>query len=187
MRAKVREVQPSATPVDADELVAEQVDVALRAPASHDVGGAAREQPASYHVHVVEHGRPLTANDLGPNGDVVLDLLSRAAALTADECRRLDREAAWRWGVVTPVSAVASLPVARSVALVRGRRDGRSEAIVALETAVASLMHDRSRRRTGSRVAACISNAGLAVLVRDLVESDTFETLFGAWREVMHH
>jgi hypothetical protein len=174
MRGKVGEAGPPADDQDLEELVAEALP---------DGQGA----DASTTVHLVEHTRPPVAADLGPNGDVVLDLLTRANALTADEARRLGREASWRWGLVTPVPGTASLPVARAVALVRGRRDGRSEAVVALEAAVAAFSHRQPRRRGGSFLTAAVLNAGLAVLVRDLIESETFETLFGPWRAVMHH
>ncbi len=181
MRSKVREVPPPTDSGDLDELVASPP----ASPGSSAVRGSTND-PAAIEVRLVEHGRALGAADLGPNGDIVLDLLSRAAALTTDECRALEKEAAWRWGQLIPVPG-ASMAGARAVALVRGRSEGRSEAIVALEAMVAAMTHPGTRKRTGSRLAACVSNAGLAVLVRDLVESETFETLFGPWREVMHH
>jgi hypothetical protein len=54
--------------------------------------------------------------------------------------------------------------------------------------AAAGIAHQICGPKAGrSRLPACISNAGLAVLVRDLVEPETFEVLFGPWREVMHH
>ena len=50
-------------------------------------------------------------------------------------------------------------------------------------------------RRHGSKVptagqtlgGARIGNACLAVLVRDLIDQETFDVLFGPWREIMHH
>ena len=99
-------------------------------------------------VHFVDHRRPLTASDLGPNGDVVLDLLTRAGRLTEDECRRLEKDATWRWGLLALVPAAPLMPVARSVALVRGQGDGRSEAIVALEAEVAAVMREWSRKKS---------------------------------------
>ncbi len=187
MHGKVREVKPSADARELEELIAEE-PIADRTTRweGRAFGGREREL-GPIDVHLVEHGRPLVAADLGPNGDSVLDLLARAAHLTADECRRLDKEAAWRWGLVAPVPQVPGLPVSRALALVRGRRNGRSDAIIALDAAVAAIMHSRSRGRSGSRLSACISSAGLAVLVRDLIDSETFETLFGTWREIMHH
>jgi len=188
MRGKVREVEPPANTDGLEELVAGELNATPVAGPEDGAPHGRRPESGVIAVRLVEHGRPWSAADLGPNGDVVLDLLSRAVRLTADESRRLDKAAAWRWGLVTPVPSVTtSVPVARALALVRGRRDGRSTAIVALEAAVAQVVHGRSGRRTGSLLPACISNAGLAVLVRDLVDSETFETLFGPWREVMHH
>jgi hypothetical protein len=124
----------------------------------------------------------ISARDLGPDGDVVFDLLERARHLTSEECRALEEEAAWRWWAITPLPG-ASMYGARAGALVRGRAHGRADAIVALEAAVQSVVADLGgQHRAGSRVAACIANAGLAVL-----EPETFETLFSPWRQVMHH
>jgi hypothetical protein len=192
MRGKVREVEPTTDTRDLDELVVEEPTAAPATRPEVGVPGSLRREPGPIAVHLVEHHQPLAATDLGPNGDVVLDLLERAARLTADESRRLESDAAWRWGALAIATAavapaVTSLPVARAVALVRGRRDGRSEAIVALEAAVAAIMRGRSRTRTRSALSACIANAGLAILVRDLIDPETFEVLFGPWREVMHH
>ena len=186
MGAKVREVKPTSDTANLDELVVEEVP----APASMPNGKVPAGRPpgeAPTVVHLVEHRRPLTANDLGPNGEAVLEFLSRAGRLTADECHRLEQDATWRWGLLTVVPAAPIMPVARAVALVRGRGDGRSDAIVALETEVAAIMRDWSRKRTRSLLSACISNAGLAVLVRDLIDTETFDVLFGPWLEVMHH
>ena len=160
MRVKVRAIEPPAQDTGLEELV---------------------PQPT------VEHPRALTAADLGPNGDVVLDFLARAARLTPAECRSLDKEAAWRWWLVSPLPGTGMLG-ARATALARARADGRSAALVALETAVAAIaLRAAGPKASGSRLRACISNAGLAVLARDLIEPEVFETLFGPWREVMHH
>ena len=131
------------------------------------------------------HPRRVTASDLGPNGEDVLDLLSRAARITPAEWRSLEKEAAWRWWMITPLPG-ATMPAARAHALVLGRADGRSDAIVALEGTVAEIVLRIGGAKAGrSRLPACISNAGLALLVRDLIEPEAFETLFGAWRGVM--
>jgi len=192
MRVKVRQVEPPADTRDLEELVAEEPATApATRPEDRILGGGQRE-PGPQVVHLVEHRGPPTVTDLGPNGDVVLGLLSRAARLTADECRRLEHDAAWRWGPLALATAavapaVASVPVARAVALARARREGRSDSIVALEAAVAAIMRGRSRTRTQSVLSACIANAGLAVLVRDLLDPEAFDVLFGPWREVIHH
>jgi hypothetical protein len=129
---------------------------------------------------------PLRAADLGPNGDVVMDLLERAAHLMPADCRRLEQAAGWRWWVVTPLPGT-TMPAARAAAQVRGRAEGRGPAIAALESGVVAIARRLGATGGRSRLPAVISNAGLAVLVRDLVEPETFETLFGPWREVMHH
>ena len=170
MRMRVRSIEP---PVEAAGL--EEVEIGLDPP---DAAGNAPGGPTR---------RRLTAAALGPNGDVVLDLLLRASHLTPAECHSLEKEAGWRWWMITPLAGT-TMPAARARALVLGRADGRSSAIVALEAAVAVIAHRLCGPKAGrSRLPACVSNAGLAVLVRDLVEPETFELLFGPWREVMHH
>jgi hypothetical protein len=186
MGRKVREIEPPADTGELDELVAEEVPAAPASGPGTDEGGGSTESDQIV-VHLVEHRRQITADDLGPNGDVVHELLSRAARLTADECRRLEKDATWRWGLLTLVPAGPIMPVARATALVRGRSEGRSDAIVALEVEVAAIMRDWSRKKTRSLLSACVSNAGLAVLTRDLISPETFDVLFGPWREVMHH
>jgi hypothetical protein len=187
MGRKVREIKPPSDTGDLDELVAEEVPAAPASGPDTSAPGGQQPEPGPIVVHLVEHRHPLTASDLGPNGSVVLDFLARAGRLTADECHRLEQDATWRWGLLTVVPAAPIMPVARAVALVRGRGDGRSDAIVALEAEVAAIMRDWSRKRTRSLLSACISNAGLALLARDLIDAETFEVLFGPWREVMHH
>ena len=160
MRVKVRAVEPPVAGAELEELVP---------------GPTATPQP------------PITAAHLGPNGDVVLDLLSRASRLTPAECRSLDKEAAWRWWLVSPLPGTGMLG-AHATAVARARADGRSAALVTLETAVAAIaLRVAGPKASRSRLRACISNAGLAVLARDLIEPEAFETLFGPWREVMHH
>jgi hypothetical protein len=89
--------------------------------------------------------------------------------------------------MMTPLAG-STMPAARARALVLGRAAGRADAIVALEAVVADVVHAIVGPRAGrSLLPACISNAGLAVLVRDLLEPEVFETLYGPWREVMHH
>ena len=129
--------------------------------------------------------RPVIAADLGPNGADVLDFLQRAARITPAERRSLEKATAWRWWMMNPLPW-ATMPAARAHALVVGRADGRSDAIVALQVAVAGIVTSLVGAKAGrSRLPACISNAGLALLVRDLIEPEVFETLIGPWREVM--
>ena len=196
MRVKVRAVRPPVDDAGLEEIVAETTAAGTGSagpgrtpePGSSRAGRVAGDAPLpAAAFHLVTHERPITAADLGPNGDVVLDLLSRASRLTPAERRSLEKEAGWRWWMVNPLAG-ATMPAARARALVLGRADGRAEAIVALEAAAAGIAHQICGPKAGrSRLPACISNAGLAVLVRDLVEPETFEVLFGPWREVMHH
>jgi hypothetical protein len=158
MRVKVRAVEPPADGAGLEEL-------------GEGPSGARR--------------RPVDAADLGPNGEDVLDLLERAARLTPAERRSLEKEAGWRWWVMSPLPGT-TMPAARAHALVVGRADGRSAAIAALEAAVGAIVVRSAGANAGrSRLPACISNAGLALLVRDLLEPEVFETLCGPWRAVM--
>jgi hypothetical protein len=196
MRVRVRSIEPPADDAGLEELVVEEAPPADAprdgdaSPTDRPHGAAARGGAAglpALAVHLETHRRPVTAKDLGPNGDVVLDLLSRASQLTPAERRALEKEAAWRWWMVTPLTG-STMPAVRARALLLGRADGRSDAIVALEAAVAEIVTRVAGPKAGrSRLPACILNAGLAVLVRDLVEPEVFETLFSPWREVMHH
>jgi hypothetical protein len=189
MRGKVRAVEPPLDDGSLEEIVAEApADVPPAPDGSGRGAGPAGGSPATgMAFHLVSHDRPIGPADLGPNGDVVFDLLARAARLAAPERRALEKDAGWRWWMMTPLAG-STMPAARARALVLGRAAGRADAIVALEAVVADVVHAIVGPRAGrSLLPACISNAGLAVLVRDLVEPEVFETLFGPWREVMHH
>jgi len=182
MRVKVRDVAPPADTRGLEELVADE-------PSAPDQwAGEVTLAPTTTPEY---GGRSPTATALGPNGDTVLDILTRAARLTAGESRHLEQDSRWRWGFLALATsvlapAVPSMPVARAVALARGRAEGRSDAIDALNAAVA-IMRGRSGARSRAVLSVCVANAGLAVLVRDLIEPETFDALFGPWREVMHH
>jgi hypothetical protein len=183
MRLHVREVKAPAETWGLEELIAEEPPGEER-PAERPTGDPAARPTVDGHA--------LTARDLGPNGDVVLDILARAARLTADEARDLERDATWRWGFLAIAATViapagTSMPISRAVARARGRADGRAEAISALDSAVAAIVRGRSGARSRAILFACIGNAGLAVLVRDCIGQETFDVLFGPWREIMHH
>jgi hypothetical protein len=187
MRVKIRPADPPADTSGLEEFVVEaspdtdsEVDLDRPGAAGADPRPAATAVPEPPRRHV-------TAADLGPNGDRVADLLGRAGRLTPDECHKLEEAAGWRWWSMTPLPGT-SVAGARAAALVRGRREGRADAIVALETAVQTvILKNHATRSRGSRLPAVIANSGLALLVRDLIDPETFETLFGPWREVMHH
>jgi hypothetical protein len=189
MRPKVREIDPGGGGGRVEEIEAV-------APASANDGGADGEPGAeggpgagAHDVAVIEdvpdHAPP-TAADLGPNGEEVLGVIHRAAALTRAQVRALEEEAGWRWFALNPLVGT-SMPAARAQALILGRRDGRADAIVAMDAAIHEvLLHGDGTKAHGSRLLTCVTNAGLAVLVRDLIETETFETLHGPWGAVMH-
>ena len=173
MRGHVRDAVP---PPD-DGTLEVLVGVSATAP-DRDSAAVGAEAPPSPTL-------PLP-RELGPNGDRVADLLERAAAMSAAETRALDAEATWRWGMLTPLPVAGGVATVRAIALLRARRDGRTDAIRMLDSAVAHLGSGRAWRRRRLAVTAVVA-AGLAVLARDLLDSDEFETLFGPWRAVMHH
>ncbi len=160
MGDKVREIDPSGRPDDAEE----------RALAAD--GTATLVLPA--------------AAELGPNGDDVLDLLARAARLTPAEARAIEKEADWRWWSITPAVGT-TVAAARARAIVAGRNAERHGALAALDSAVHRAMAYRAHGgKEPGHLAACVAAAGLALLVRDLIDQDTFEQLSAPWRAVMH-
>ncbi len=197
MDAKIRSIEPSLDDATAEEYVVRPSPDAWDAPepvgSPADRSAADRRSVAPEATRemgdppvVAKVGRAVTADELGPNGVRVRELLDRAAALSDGECRRLEEEAGWRWWPLTPVAG-ANVAAARSAALVQGRTHGRAEAIVVLEAAVQDvLLGNAAAASKRSRLPACIANAGLAVLVEDLIELETFEILYAPWRAVFH-
>ena len=183
MRPKVREIDVGAGggPVEEIEAVAPE-----EAPAAQGEDGPdAPAHTAAVIEDVPEHAPP-TASDLGPNGEEVLGLVRRIGTLTRAQVRALEEEAGWRWFGLNPMVGT-TMPAARARALVVGRREGRADAIVAMDAAIHSvLLHGDGAKAHGSRLLTCVTNAGLAVLVRDLIEVEVFETLHGPWGAVMH-
>ncbi len=126
------------------------------------------------------------ARDLGPNGDGVLDILRRTARLTPAEGRAIEAESDWRWWSVTPLVGT-TVAAAQARAIVVGRSAGRGAAIATLDKAIHRALAFRDPGgRESTRLAACVRAAGLAALVCDLIEPETFLTLSGPWRAVMH-
>ncbi len=176
MGGKVRAIEPS---IDG-ALEEYAVEARAGAPEQERGTGSATEAVAR------RVPRAIPADELGPNGVRVRELLDRAAVLTAGEARRLDEEAGWRWWPLAPMPGM-NVAAARSAALVQGRTHGRSEAIVALDSAVEDIVQANAGvigKR--SRVGTCIANAALAILVEDLIGRDAFEILHAPWGAVLH-
>jgi hypothetical protein len=179
VRPKVREIDPQGGGGRIEEVTVEAPAELSDAAEGPEPGGAAIEEVAGH--------APPTAADLGPNGEAVHGLLHQVERLTGAQCHALEEEAGWRWWSLNPLVGT-TMPAARARALVLGRREGRADAIVAMDAAVHTvLFRGDGAKAHGSRLLTCVSNAGLAVLVRDLIEPETFETLFGPWGAVMHH
>ena len=188
MRGTVREVSPAGGDGDLEVFDVEAAPDAgtdARAARRGAVEGLGRGRAGDEGEPPAMVSGPPVVGDSGPNGDVVLDMLRRAAAMTDAERRRLESVTTWRWGMINPMLGATQVPVARALAIARGRNAGRGAAIRAIDAATAALAGSDGRR---SRMASAgIAGACLAVLVRDLVAPEVFETLFGPWREVMHH
>lgn len=138
-----------------------------------------RSVPPARFVDATRQPHPL---DLGPNGPAVLELLERAAMLTASERHRLAEIAAWRWWPLTlPVGGASAR--ARAIAIVAARRAGRAPAVAWLDKAGPAA---KLGRRADQLLVRAVGNAALALLVRDLVTDEVFEALYGPWREVTH-
>jgi hypothetical protein len=190
MRPKVREIDPGGGPgEDVEEIVATAPagggGDAAGAGAGDRAGPRVETRDAAVIEDVPDHAPP-TAADLGPNGEEVLGLIRRAGALTGTQVHALEEESGWRWWMLSPLVGT-TMPAARARALILGRRDGRADAIVAMDAAIHEvLLHGDGTKAHGSRLLTCVTNAGLAVLVRDLIEAEVFETLHGPWGAVMH-
>jgi hypothetical protein len=110
---------------------------------------------------------------LGPNGETVAALIERARTITPDEAERLN--AAWN----------AARDAARSAA--------RSAARYAVRSAARDAAWDAARyaawnaARDAARYAAWYAarDATLALVVKDLITPDQFNTLYGPWASVM--
>jgi hypothetical protein len=189
MHPKVREIDPGAgggriEVIEAVAPASANDDGADGGPGAEDGPGAGARGGAV--IEDVPGHAPPTPAELGPNGEEVLGVIRRAGTLTLAQVRALEEEAGWRWWALNPLVAT-TMPAARARALVLGRRDGRADAIVAMDAAIREvLLHGDGAKAHGSRLLTCVTNAGLAVLVRDLIETETFETLHGPWGVVMH-
>ena len=106
---------------------------------------------------------------LGPNGEVVAALIERAKNLTPSEIERL---AAAR--VAAVVAAVVAAQTAAVVA-------ARYAAVVAAQ--MAAWVAARYAAGVAARYAAGV--AAVALVVRDLISEEHFNTLYGPWREVL--
>ena len=95
MRVKVRAVEPPVATAGLEEIVAGTTDAGAEAatqPGSSGAGRASEDAKSAATAFRLEtHERPIGAADLGPNGDVVFDLLSRAARLTPASAGRWTR------------------------------------------------------------------------------------------------
>ena len=171
MRRTIHEIEPHP-----DDGTLEELAVAPARPGGSPVAAPGRADPVPIPSAAV----------LGPNGDVVMALLERAAIATPDQCRNLQRETEWRWGNFTPVAA-QSIAAVRFRAVWLARQGGRADAVGVLQNCVVALAKRHAHGRSARLLAAGIEGAGLAVLTRDLLDGETFEFLFGPWRTVMHH
>ena len=107
---------------------------------------------------------------LGPNGREVAELIDRAGRLTGEEIDKLD--AAWRAARRAPrVAARVAAQVAARDAARYAARDAASDA---------ARVAARAAARGTARDAA--SDAAAALVVRDLIYEEYFNTLHGPWK-----
>lgn len=169
MRIRIRTIKPSITVDDASGWVT--------------VEGASSPTPGD-EPSLQEVRASRGPVDWGPNEADVRHLLERAGRASEAERRQLAESASWRWWPVTlPVGGSSS--GARTVAILRARGAGRSQALIAIEARVREAFGDREASHRPLAVRA-VGNAALALLVRDLIPDEAFDALIGPWREVAH-
>jgi len=132
-----------------------EVEIAEDVPAGHIEG----------HKRVVHTYRPIRElpawQALGPNGESVAALIDRARALTPDEAGRLFR--AWN------AARNAAWDAARNAAGYAARNAARTAA----------------RNAAGNAAGNAARTAAGALVVRDLITPEQFETLYCSWGSVM--
>ena len=121
---------------------------------------------------------------LGPNGQEVATLIVRAGRLTADEVRSIS--AAWDavWSAARIAARNAAWDAARSAAWSAaadaGWREARRAAADAARQAGADATWEARQAAAGAA-----RQAAWALLVRDLITAEQFETLYGPWRKAL--
>lgn len=111
--------------------------------------------------------------DFGPNGAAVMELIERASRMTHDEAEQL--VIVWYGGWARAGENVWTTARVSSELLAKahGRADARTQAgAIAWHVA-----------RNGGRVAA--REAAWALVVRDVMDAEQFDVVYGPWREVM--
>jgi len=130
---------------------------------------------------------------LGPQGQLVAAHIERARHLSADDCRQLAaagsvaRGAAWttaRTAALTAAGSVAGTATwtaARGAAWTTARTAALTAAWDAALTAVRTAVRDAALTAAQDATWAAIA----ALLVRDLITDEWFDSLTGPWRSVM--
>jgi hypothetical protein len=110
---------------------------------------------------------------LGPQGEAVAALIDRAGRFTADEVERLAAAWAAAWVAVRDAARAAGRAAAGDAAWAAARAAGRAAA------------RDAAGAAAGAAVWAAAGDAAWALLVRDLITAEHFNTLYGPWASVI--
>lgn len=132
-------------------------------------GLAAARAVALFAGRSAGRGEAIAALEAAARRALAPDVAGRAAGLP-----RLSRG---RWTAVLATAAVAA------VAVIGGALPLSVVVVVAVLAAGALLVRAGFERWTRPLAAAAVANAGLALLVRDLIQPEAFDALSGPWRE----
>jgi hypothetical protein len=114
---------------------------------------------------------------LGPNGREVAVLIDRARRLTPEEAEALDAV----WDAARHVARYAAWDAAWSAAKVAACAAVR----VAAWAAARNVAWHAARRATENAAWVTAGNAAAALVVRDLITPEQFDTLYGPWGSVI--
>lgn len=152
-----------------------EVEIAEDVPAEHIEG----------HKRVVHTYRPIRElpawQALGPNGESVAALIDRAGTLTPEEVERV--VAVWVAAVDAAVDVAGT--AARGAARDAARVAAGTVAGTAAGTAARVAARGAARDATGNAAWYAARYAAIALVVRDLITPEQFNTLYCSWGSVM--
>jgi len=163
-----------------------------------DVQEAGSDLPNKRCVSALRVVAELPAQEVfGPNGEAVAALLERAWHLTADEADRLRTawDAAWgatrdaAWGATRDATMDATRDATRDAAwdaawaATRGATRGATRD--ATRDATRGATRDATRDAAWGATRGAARDAALALIVRDLISEEHFNTLYGPWVSVI--
>lgn len=117
----------------------------------------------------------------GPNGKAVAAMLNRARRLTADEVQRLDAAAKNVWSAACGAAKGAAWEAACGASVVTAWKAARE---VAMEAAGETAREAAGKAATFAAREA-VADAARALVIRDLITPEQFDTLYGPWASVV--